>query len=1067
MAATAAHELTIQEKQRDLAERLLFCKELNIVPGPNAGRMLHVHHHHPLYPPTSAMAMKDASRKLKGSETDYRDVVQPDTIRITLSLATHKSLPRVDVEKALIAHYNTAKPKSMCLFSIPNADISKLGSKFDHLLSDICGISPRVIPADPSKGRNHAVHTYDINFRNAEAFARACQRPAFQYRGSPTTITLPHSPVDRVVEIRLRCHSDRDDPDFWLNGIRVALRKSAETHNKTWGTKIATPEILHFQRNLEVVPDEPFQLLFSGDYWCYVQLPEEAMKDVDFNTFLPVHLTNRQGAVVALNNDLQVGFCGYCRRPGHVRSVCPIQQAKTQRQVVGLNRASSKARPTTTPSPATGANGMTLTNAFAGLEEEDMEEEGDEENEENRAEGRGGQKEEMRSGPAEKEEDGSQEEEETEDEQAMEVEQGSSSLSSKPNSNDFGLAAALSTPSITTGALRAMLERAGLLQRPCRHPHPGALPPKYQFVNYYAPVNPKERKAHFSTFSLDREPETTVRIIAGDLNDCPNVMVDRKSVSTEGRSSSAPTYWRTLIGRLPFAVIDTIQYLHPHSNHFSRPHQQAGKIKSWSRIDYILLSEQHAQLLVSGTTYLDALLSDHRPVYVGIACPSAKSTPALPSLPETSSQLLRVNTRVYADEAFAARIPFIIDASRESHPLDPLAAFEEAMSRLRSASSDHARHLNRQFSTTKETLERRIHELEALGTFDDGRRAEWQDLVAMTKVLILDRARQMRIRAHIPELSSEEQLSHTVHARLAARRTAIKIDTLRLADGSPSTDLTKCLDHARAYFQDHHTPDDRDPAQVEAARSTLLDPVRRALPRGKKHSDSRFMRPMTARHAKLLEEPFTADEFAAAIAKTDKGRSPGASGLPYEMYQSSPTVFAELLASTCNEAWTKGALPESMTKGIVRLLKKSKPDADYSDLKYYRPITLRECSYKLMTKVLVARLNKVLPSVLRLSQHGFMPGRKASDAGSHLSLLLEQIRSLDLADSALLSLDQESAYDLVDRDWIMSVFRAMGAPERFLGLLNVIYRSVSLRYIINGYLTEAVRMLCGLGQGDP
>ncbi|KDE02261.1 hypothetical protein MVLG_07174 [Microbotryum lychnidis-dioicae p1A1 Lamole] len=166
-----------------------------------------------------------------------------------------------------------------------------------------------------------------------------------------------------------------------------------------------------------------------------------------------------------------------------------------------------------------------------------------------------------------------------------------------------------------------MLERAGLLQRPCRHPHPGALPPKYQFVDYYAPVNPKERKAHFSALSLDREPETTVRIIAGDLNDCPNVM-------------------------LPFAVIDTIRYLHSHSNHFSRPHKQAGKIKSWSRIDYILLSEQHAHLLVSGTTYLDALLSDHRPVCVGIACPTAESTSALPSLPETSSQLLRVNTRV-------------------------------------------------------------------------------------------------------------------------------------------------------------------------------------------------------------------------------------------------------------------------------------------------------------------------------------------------------------------------------------------------------------------------------------
>ncbi|SCV73030.1 BQ2448_6955 [Microbotryum intermedium] len=55
-----------------------------------------------------------------------------------------------------------------------------------------------------------------------------------------------------------------------------------------------------------------------------------------------------------------------------------------------------------------------------------------------------------------------------------------------------------------------------------------------------------------------------------------------------------------------------------------------------------------------------------------------------------------------------------------------------------------------------------------------------------------------------------------------------------------------------------------------------------------------------------------------------------------------------------------------------------------------------------MSKLLGARLNKVLPSVFPPSppsppsQHGFMPGRKTSDAGSHLSLLLEQIRALDL-----------------------------------------------------------------------
>ncbi|SCV67072.1 BQ2448_5718 [Microbotryum intermedium] len=102
MAATAAHELTMQQQQQqaDLIGR--FYKELNIVPGPNAGRILH-----------------DVSRKMKGSATDYRDKVQPQMIRITLSLATHKSLPCADVETALISHFDTAKSQAMCLCKEP------------------------------------------------------------------------------------------------------------------------------------------------------------------------------------------------------------------------------------------------------------------------------------------------------------------------------------------------------------------------------------------------------------------------------------------------------------------------------------------------------------------------------------------------------------------------------------------------------------------------------------------------------------------------------------------------------------------------------------------------------------------------------------------------------------------------------------------------------------------------------------------------------------------------------------------------------------------------------------
>ncbi|SCZ90348.1 BZ3500_MvSof-1268-A1-R1_Chr1-3g01932 [Microbotryum saponariae] len=135
--------------------------------------------------------------------------------------------------------------------------------------------SRRAASAHPSKSRNPAVQctrTTSTSGCSAEAFARATQLHAFQYRGLPTTMRLPRSPIDRVVEITLHCHSDKEDRDYWLTGLRVALLKSAQTYITTLGTKITTPEMPHFQRNLEVWPGGSFKLLLKGGYWCYFQL---------------------------------------------------------------------------------------------------------------------------------------------------------------------------------------------------------------------------------------------------------------------------------------------------------------------------------------------------------------------------------------------------------------------------------------------------------------------------------------------------------------------------------------------------------------------------------------------------------------------------------------------------------------------------------------------------------------------------------------------------------------------------------------------------------------------------
>ncbi|SGY96190.1 BQ5605_C036g11549 [Microbotryum silenes-dioicae] len=219
-------------------------------------------------------------------------------------------------------------------------------------------------------------------------------------------------------------------------------------------------------------------------------------------------------------------------------------------------------------------------------------------------------------------------------------------------------------------------------------------------------------------------------------------------------------------------------------------------------------------------------------------------------------------------------------------------------------------------------------------------------------------------------------------------------------------------------------------------------------------------------------QPITEDEVVAAIATTHPGRLPGPSGVPYELYHTAPLAWAKALSRAFNAMTERGSLSPKQGQGLVRLLfKHHKIGADCAELLSYRPITLRECDYKLFTKVYVARLNHVLPDLLPPQQHGFVKGRQSADASFHLRLLIEELgaHGTEFPDAVLLSLDQSLAYDLVEHECIFAIFDALGAPATFQRVLRMLYSgdSTTAQYIINSFLTPPVRLTCGLGQGDP
>ena len=100
------------------------------------------------------------------------------------------------------------------------------------------------------------------------------------------------------------------------------------------------------------------------------------------------------------------------------------------------------------------------------------------------------------------------------------------------------------------------------------------------------------------------------------------------------------------------------------------------------------------------------------------------------------------------------------------------------------------------------------------------------------------------------------------------------------------------------------------------------------------------------------------------------------------------------------------------------------------ELKEFRPISLVEAFYKIVSKVLANRLKKMLGKIISDNQSAFIGGRQILDG---VMLTNEIINSLKKCNQAgvVLKLDFKKAYDCVDWNFLNHVMELMGFGDRW------------------------------------
>ncbi|CAM2112982.1 unnamed protein product [Caretta caretta] len=179
---------------------------------------------------------------------------------------------------------------------------------------------------------------------------------------------------------------------------------------------------------------------------------------------------------------------------------------------------------------------------------------------------------------------------------------------------------------------------------------------------------------------------------------------------------------------------------------------------------------------------------------------------------------------------------------------------------------------------------------------------------------------------------------------------------------------------------------------------------------------------------------------------------PGMDGLTVEFYRAFWDILGPDLVTVWSESLQSGVLPLSCRRVVLALLPKK---GDLRDLRNWRPISLLSMDYKIVVKAISLRLESVMADVIHPDQTYTVQGRSIFDNLFLVRDLLELGRRDGLS-FALLSLDQEKAFDRVDHGYLLSTLQAFGFGPQFVSFLRVLYASVECLVRLNWTLTEPV-----------
>jgi Reverse transcriptase (RNA-dependent DNA polymerase) len=212
-----------------------------------------------------------------------------------------------------------------------------------------------------------------------------------------------------------------------------------------------------------------------------------------------------------------------------------------------------------------------------------------------------------------------------------------------------------------------------------------------------------------------------------------------------------------------------------------------------------------------------------------------------------------------------------------------------------------------------------------------------------------------------------------------------------------------------------------------------------------------------------FELPLSSLQLDKAVTELKSRSAGGPDRLSVRFVKKFWSIFSTPLVKYSACCIRKGALTHSFATGSVRWIPKK---GDTGSIKNWRPISLLNVLYKVISKALNNRLKKVSGKIITRSQKGFVENRYIQECLINIIETINYANKNEIA-SFCLALDQKKAFDSVDHAFMTQVYKFFGFGPDFINMINTLTTGRNACIIWDdGTLSEGFPLEGGHTQGN-